>query len=263
MPYPRAHYFLLIFLCLAILAFWPRYFSTLHDAPFAFHFHGVTGVLWILLLTFRSWSIHNGHRAHHRLAGKMSLLLFPPFLIGMLFVLQTLGKTVASGQDPVFKLYGAGLGAIDWLVFFAVSWLYYSALKHRKNIHIHARCMLATPLLLINPIAGRLMEFYIPALMIKGPEDFSNFATATLFADIIALLVTLALYVSNRKMGQPFLFVACAIVLGMIGFHLVGPTDWWTQLFVCSTSWPTMVYALLGLVFGISIIWLGWSKPKK
>ena len=43
MPYRHAHYYLLLLLPLAFLAFWPRYFSDLRAAPLAFHVHGLAG----------------------------------------------------------------------------------------------------------------------------------------------------------------------------------------------------------------------------
>jgi len=72
MPYPRAHYFLMLLFGLTLVAFWPRYFSALENAPVAFHVHGITASLWISFLIFQSWSIHQDHRSYHRLAGKIS-----------------------------------------------------------------------------------------------------------------------------------------------------------------------------------------------
>jgi|GEM_PF-2605645 len=121
--------------------------------------------------------------------------------------------------------------------------------------------MLATPILLLDAVFARLFEFHIPALMIHGPEDFSNFATATFMADLISLAITLILFATNPKVGKPFLLVACVIVMQILSFQFLGPTDWWTQMFIASTGLSVMGYVVIGLLVGSAIVWLGWSRP--
>ena len=82
MPYRHAHWYLLLLFPLTGLAFWPNYFGKLGDSPYAFHVHGVTASLWIVLLAFQSWAIHRRRNHLHRSAGLASLALFPLFVAG-------------------------------------------------------------------------------------------------------------------------------------------------------------------------------------
>ena len=113
LPYPRAHFWLLLLFPLTGLAFWPAYFSDFRAAPYAFHVHGITASLWIALLAFQSWAIHRRRNSLHRSVGLASFALFPFFLVGGLLVLQTMAIKFGIQADPFYQMFGARLGAID------------------------------------------------------------------------------------------------------------------------------------------------------
>src|SRR4028119_1494920 len=98
MPYRNAHWWLLLLLPLTALAFWPNYFGNLRAAPYAFHVHGVTATLWILLLAAQSWTIHERKNALHRKLGYASFALFPFFFVGGLLVIHTMAEKVGAGD---------------------------------------------------------------------------------------------------------------------------------------------------------------------
>ena len=64
-----------------IAAFWSSYFGKLGSAPVGHHLHGITSTLWMLLLIWQSWTIHNRKRSQHALAGKSSFVLAPYLLL--------------------------------------------------------------------------------------------------------------------------------------------------------------------------------------
>lgn len=45
LPFPRAHYWVLVLLVTTFAAFWPSYFMVFADASFAHHLHGITASL--------------------------------------------------------------------------------------------------------------------------------------------------------------------------------------------------------------------------
>src|SRR5688572_1810979 len=148
MPYRHAHYYLLLLFPLTGLAFWPNYFSKLAASPVAFHLHGMTASLWILLLAFQSWSIHRRRNALHRTVGLASFALFPFFVTGGLLVIQTMAVKFGGRVDPFYTAFGARLGLIDMVSSLAIPGLFYMALKRRRKVHLHARYMLAPILFL-------------------------------------------------------------------------------------------------------------------
>ena len=81
MPYPRAHFYVLLVIAVTIAGFWQSYFSTFAEGPWQFHAHGIAASIWVVLVATQSWTAHRKQFAWHAAAGKASLLLFP-FLIG-------------------------------------------------------------------------------------------------------------------------------------------------------------------------------------
>jgi uncharacterized membrane protein YozB (DUF420 family) len=257
MPYRHAHWYLLLLFPLTGLAFWPNYFSKFAASPNAFHVHGITASLWILLLAVQSWTIHSRRNAFHRGAGLASLALFPFFLVGGLLVLQTMAEKVAARSDPFYNVFGARLGTMDALSSIALPCLFYLAIRLRRKVHLHARYMLAPALFLLGPILSRLMPA-LPPLAVTGPETFYRFAYGLHIANGIAAAVAAFLYVRAPKHGRPFLIVGGLIVLQSLLFETLGRVQSWETLYSDLTRVPTALVVSLGLAAGILAGAAGW-----
>ena len=262
MPYARAHYFLAALLPLIGLAFWPFYFSRLAESPLAIHAHGVTASAWLLLLILQSWAIHHRRTDLHRAAGRASFILFPLFLVGGLMVLHTMARALAAAANPFQDAFGAGLGAHDLLAVATFAWLYYSALRQRRNVQLHARCMLATPLLLLAPIFSRVFVDHVPGLKITGPETLSLFTASLYLANALTLAVALALYAGAPRFGRPFLVVAVMVLLQCASFGWLNGSPAWRAFYGSLGSLPVAVPVVLGLLAGTAIVWWGWRGPQ-
>lgn len=265
MPYRHAHWYLLLLFPLTGLAFWPNYFSKFTASPYAFHVHGITASLWILLLAFQSWTIHQRRNALHRSAGMTSLALFPVFLVGGLLVLQTMASKVATREDPFYNLFGAGLGTMDAVSSIALPFLFYQAIRWRRKVHLHARYMLAPILFLIGPIVSRLMPA-LPPLAITGPETFYLFAYGLHIANGIAVAIAAFLYLRAPKHGRPFLIVGGLVLLQSLLFETLGRTAQWESLYASLAQVPTPLVASLGLAAGImagAAGWIGGQPPAR
>ena len=261
MPYPRAHWVLLLLVPLTLIAFWDSYFSVLGTSSAAHHVHGVTASLWILLLISQSWAIHNRRIAWHRAAGRASFALFPLFLAGGLMVLQAMAAS--SRAQPFMAIYGAGLGAIDLVAVATFAALYYLALRNRRRVQLHARYMLATPILLLSPVFARLIVQHVPGLAIQSPEDFWAFAWAAQIANAIALAISLALYATAPRHGRPFAIAATAVLIQAAAFQWLGPAEWWRSAFAALAQAPTLLFIVTGLVLGILLVLLAMFRSPE
>ena len=266
MPYRYAHYWLLLLFPLTGLAFWPNYFSNMAGSPVAFHVHGITASLWILLLAVQSWSIHSRRNEFHRSMGYASFALLPFFTVGGLLVLQTMGRKFAAGVDPFYATFGARLGLLDFMSTFAVPVLFYLAMRWRRKVHLHARYMLVTTFFLIAPILSRLLPA-LPPFAIAGPQDFHRFDLGAYVSLGFSVALALYLYWQAPKHGRPFLIIAGIISLQMILFGTLARTAAWEALFVAVTTVPTTVLVALGLVLAAAAGWLGWTavppRPRR
>ena len=265
MPYRHAHWYLLLLFPLTGLAFWPNYFSKFTVSPYAFHVHGITASLWILLLAFQSWTIHGRRNALHRSAGAASLALFPFFLAGGLLVLQTMAVKFEAQEGPFYTLFGARLGLLDTVSSIALPFLFYRALRWRRKVHLHAGYMLAPILFLIPPIVSRVLPI-LPPFAITGPETFHRFGYGVHAS--LALTVGLAafLYWRAPKHGRPFLIVGGLTALQILLFETLGRAPAWESLYASLGRVPPPLVASLGLAAGIlagAAGWIGGQKPAR
>jgi hypothetical protein len=261
MPYRHAHWYLLLLFPLTGLAFWPAYFSKFADAPYAFHVHGITASLWIVLLSVQSWSIHNRRNAMHRSLGIASFALFPFFVVGGLLVIQTMAAKFGAGADPFYAMFGARLGLMDALSSIAIVGMFFIALKWRRKVHLHARYMLAPILFLLGPILGRLAPA-LPPLAIGGPETLYRFGYGVQLANLIAIVVAAILYLRAPRHGLPWLIGGGIVAVQSLLFDTLGRTAAWESLFATIAAVPVAAVAGLGLAASAAAIWAGWTMGQ-
>lgn len=257
MPYRHAHFYILLLFPLTALAFWPSYFSQFRASPYAFHVHGITASLWIVLLAAQSWSIHHRRNALHRGLGLASFALFPFFVAGGFLVLQTMAEKFGAQQDPFYATFGARLGAVDTLSSLALPWLFYMALKQRRKVHLHARWMLASVFFLIPPIISRLMPA-LPPLAITGPETFHRFGYGVHLAFALTIALTLGLAARAPKHRRPWLVTAGLVAAQAALFQTVGQSAAWERLYVRLAGVPVPLLVSIAFAVSIAATWAGW-----
>lgn len=256
MPFRFAAYYIMAMIGITIVAFWPGYFSTLRSAPWGFHFHGITATLWMLLLAFQSWSIHGGQRRWHRSVGIGSLALFPFFIAGNVAVVLSMAK--ATPTDAFYQLYGARLGIMDATSPLILGWLFYHALAERRRVQLHARYMLATPLLLVMPIVSRLADAIFPALVMHGPEDFHRFVWSMRLASGVAVACAAWLYMTAPRFGRPFLVAGSVMLAQAVLFETLALTPAWQSAFAGMGRLPLSPILMLAVLGAAVVSWLGW-----
>jgi len=140
-------------LALAIAGFWPSYFVKFFDGTgdftFYFHFHAVTALVWIFLLITQPILIAKRKHNLHRSLGRLSFMIIPLLYISIILL--------AHHQiDPDDTRIGISL----WIPFKDLLILgvgYFIAMKYRKNPAIHARGMILTGMVMIEPALVRLL----------------------------------------------------------------------------------------------------------
>jgi hypothetical protein len=170
-------------LVLAAAAFWPLYLSKSWSAIDRYtHIHAALGALWMLSLVAQPILIHRGYKVAHRMTGRTSLFIAFGFVISGLLLTHF---RVSRMPEAAFAKEG-----IYIYLPLAVALLFAAAvalgLRWRKSAQVHARFMLSTALLLLDPVLARIMFFYLPPL----PSDsLYQGITFTLIAAIMAVLV--------------------------------------------------------------------------
>jgi hypothetical protein len=170
-------------LLLASVAFWPLYLSKTWSAIDRYtHAHALFGTLWLFVLIAQPSLILRGHRAAHRIVGRISLFVAFAFVVSSLLLTQF---RVSRMPEAAFAKEGIYIYLpLAVALLFAVACVL--GVHWRRSTAVHSRFMVSTALLLIDPVLARIMFFYLPPL---PSENLYQGITFTLIAVAMTVLV--------------------------------------------------------------------------
>lgn len=188
LTFGNAGYYATGLIVLSLLGFWPSFFSRYIDGTanfnYYFHFHGAMATLWILLLIVQPILIRKKKIQLHRRIGKFSYFILPLFFLSVILLKHhMLGGTVREGLGVSLWLQAKDLVIIGVM--------YVIALIHKHNMPVHARAMIATGIVFIEPTLGR---FLIRSVF---PEE--NFIVAVMLTIGLIYLLLVTLIIRERK----------------------------------------------------------------
>jgi len=191
--FDAAGYYFLGVLMLVFLGFWPSYFAKFFDGSLNysgyFHFHAVIVLLWMAVLITQPILIRNQKFAIHRIIGKSTYVLFPLIIISVILLSHSQSQ-IKEVKNPM------GL-FITFKDLITLSVAYAIAIRYRKNIEIHARGMIATGIIFIEPA---LFRFSYQNLDIM--PNFHRFPYLVTILFIYLVLVILIIAERKRKSGR-------------------------------------------------------------
>jgi hypothetical protein len=256
MPYRYAHWFVLGLLVWAGYTFWPSYLSKLPAASIEMHIHGVSAFMWMLLLAVQSWSIHHKHRQAHRIVGFASFAVFPVVLAGMALLDVAMAQRFAAQVHPFYIDYGARFGASDVIAGLGMAYLFFMALKQRKNVRLHAGYMLMTIVFLMSIVISRSLPNLINLLPGIDYELPTSIAVRIANIVLLCLLLTLRLYAAGN--GRPMGDAAIFIGLQLLMWETVGRWSVWEHWFALFAQFNSLLMAAVGFLVGVGVVITGW-----
>lgn len=262
MPYPRAHYAVLIVMAVIVAGFWPTYFAVWDAVPWQFHFHGVAASLWVAMVAAQSWAVHHRQLPLHRAVGRSSLFLFPFLIAGLAAIIDVTAKGFVAG-DPVRAMFGGVFLAGLTLAIVAYVTVYYRALRFRRKTWIHAGYLLTTPLILFESPFGRLLNMYMPGLTIHGPEQLPLILHGILWSMAIELAVVAAIWLRYREKATPFLVAGGFILAQMATMGLMTDSPLLESLMAALGRAPSAAVVTSGFALGALTSWAGWQAGKR
>lgn len=219
--YPRAPiYFSLVFL-VAIIGFYPSFFSNQTKTDATHHFHGFMATAWMLMLITQGWLMRQRKFSAHRALGRLSIFVAPLFIAsGFLVIHAMLSSTTGFSQA-----FGARLAFVDitTIIYFAVA--YSLAIYYRKNIQLHARYMASTAILVLPPALARALAGLVPGI--------NSFEAAFYWSFAISVLVVIALIADDVRSGKirpPYLVLLALLLLQTASFQFIPSIGWWKAL---------------------------------
>jgi hypothetical protein len=263
MPYPRAHYYVLVVMAVIVAGFWPSYFAVWGSVPWQFHAHGAAASLWVMMVAAQSWTAHHRQLPLHRAVGKSSLLLFPFLIAGFAAIIDVTAKGFVAGDGPIRTMFGASFLIGMAIAIAAYVTVYYRALKYRRKVWVHSGYMLATPLILFESPFSRLLNGFMPGLVIRGPDDLYLVMTAILWSMAIELAVIAAIWLRYRERATPFLVAGGFIAAQMLTMGLMANSAPLKAMLSILGQAPSTAVVLAGFALGALTSWAGWRAGKR
>ena len=262
MPYKYGHYYVGFVLAVILAGFWASYFRIIGGVPFAFHVHAFSSTSWLLLLILQSVAIHQRQNAFHKLAGLASLGLFPILIAGFVLIINVSAARFAGQESPFIMVLGPSFGIGMIIAIAGYLTLFYSALRHRNNIRLHAGYMLATPLILFESPFSRLMEQAFPWMNFIGSEGPIAVLDTIVISDGIAILFAMTLYFRDRKNGAPWLVASAFMAIQAVAMWFAPSVPVLSSLFEMYAMLPGGLTLALGISAGIAAGYFGWQHGR-
>lgn len=206
-PYARLPLYFMAMLLAGLAGFYPSYLARLAETDLGHHAHGLTAFAWMLLLITQATLIRMGRRPVHRVTGRLAFVLVPLFLAaGLWMTWQT-----AHPDNPFSRRFGPRLVPVDLSFLIGFAGAFALAMKHRRDIHRHARYMAVTGLLILPPALARLAPQVLPV---------RSFEMAFHIAYGVTEAITAALIVASWRERRPVL--PFALLLGLLLLQQAG-----------------------------------------
>lgn len=200
--FDKSGYYFIALLLLALAGFWRSYFSTFFTGSksfsFYFHFHAVMMVLWVAILIAQPLLIRNKKLYLHRLIGKLTYILMPVMLLSVLLVLNRGMKEV-----PVNELsFAMVLFPVRDFLLLAIAFTIGAV--YRRNLQIHARAMIITGIVFIEPALFRFL----------GGVVFKDMAPVGFLVGVFLILslLTILIILERKQKSARWLFPAFLVV---------------------------------------------------
>ncbi|MEO7243767.1 MAG: hypothetical protein ABIX12_01260 [Rubrivivax sp.] len=212
-------------LVITVVGFWPTYFSQLPGGPhLTHHLHGITMLLWVLLLITQALLVRTHRIALHRRLGRVSLVLAP--LVVLSGIVVTL-HNIRSAPNPTHP-FMLGLYAFGWFLSLSFGLLWGLAMVHRRDVQLHARYMITTALVLLFPGFYRALTLAGEALDLPVPGFYD--------AQYLIGAAGLALIVWDLRRGRvraPFVVFTGLWALNLLLWKVLPNLDAWRRF----TAW--------------------------
>lgn len=214
--FDNSGYYFFALVIIVVLGFWPSYFSRFFNGTnsysFYFHFHASMMSAWIAMLIIQPILIRKKKLRIHKMIGKLSYIVMPLLFISILLLVNSRLKA-SEREDLGFSLF------VPFKDLLILATTYIIAVRYRRNLQIHARAMIATGIVFIEPALARFM----------GHSVFKNDGTWAYFGTIgiiYAVLITLIIIERKQKSAKwvfPLVLVMYIMVHSVLIFSIEIP----------------------------------------
>lgn len=217
--YRHAWLWFTVAMAVIIAGFFKSFFSKMAETDLLHHFHGIISSGWISLLIIQPFLYSRDKIGAHRRLGKISFLLAPLLVVSGLMMTHLM-----LSREGGLKRLTYIISFLDTIILTHFIVFYVSAIRHRRNMQLHARYMAGTVLALLPPGLARI-AILIPALT-KG----------ILWLDVTYILLectALVLITDDKRRGKiypPYVIAFLFFIVQHIGIHFIDGWPLWQKL---------------------------------
>lgn len=194
--FDKSGYYFIGLLVLAFLGFWNSYFSKFfngqNEYTFYYHFHATMMVGWVGLLITQPLLIRQKKFHLHHLLGRVTYFMMPLLLISVLLVLNSGLKRIPVNESEMITF---NLILFPFRDFLLLSAAFLIGIYYRRKVQIHARAMIITGIVFIEPALFR----FLGGMVFKDNGVLAFYIGIGL---ILSLLVTLIIMERKQKSGR-------------------------------------------------------------
>ncbi len=227
--FKNAHKWLIIPLVISLIGFARGYFFRLDEASWHQHMHGLSAILWYIMLIIQPYLITRGKVRQHKFYGTISLFLAGGVTFSALTIIPQNLKAIPSFEpNPIVNadfFYGVSFADIFTIIGFAASVLI--AITKVKNLEDHAMWMLSTVFWAFMPALGRFVM--IPNMILFGataPYDFID----VLFFSTLFCILPIFMICWRLKRWHPALLIVAAANLLFLFIRPIGRSELWRSI---------------------------------
>ncbi len=213
--YQNSPFYFIVFFLFMLTGFWFTYFTKLLDQEnYRMHMHGVTLILWCLMLISQAYLIRTKRYSLHKTIGKFSYVLVP-FLV---FTTLDLLKYRLPEKLGTMDFFSVAL-VVNALIAFVI--FYVLAIFYRKKSAIHARYMICTAFPMFTPITDRIQYIYFPSTISYLPTIEGNPIAPVVgfaLADLLLLALSIWDWRSHKRLN---VFPLALVVLLLYHFSVM------------------------------------------
>jgi len=219
--YPYASWYFALAIAVTVTGFSRSYFGRLGEVTIFHHIHGATAGAWMLVLIIQPILYKKGRLNLHRKLGRVASFTLVPLLILGGSKMIELMLSGASNYPPGVPYQLSFIDVYSLLLFLLCFTL---AIRNSHNIHLHARYMACTVLIVLPPALVRLL-FLLPWF-----HTFNQTLNASFIIVEIVLLLLIADDKRKGKFRKPYLIALALFIILHVSMNYAGDWLWWQSL---------------------------------
>lgn len=227
--YQNSPFYFIVFFLFMLTGFWFTYFTKLLDQEnYRMHLHGVTLILWCLMLISQAYLIRTKRYSLHKTIGKFSYALVPVLVFTTLDLLKY-RLPAKLGTMDFFSVALVVNALIAFMIFYGL------AIFYRKKSSIHARYMISTAFPMFTPITDRIQHIYFPSTVPYLPTIEGN-PIAPVVGFALADLLLLALCIWDWRSHRRLNVFPLALVV-LVLYHVSVMTFYKFEFWQTFSTW--------------------------